>query len=126
MSDKENDEPQRYVTFRGLGFTPMIGGIPLFLALGLVGMAAVAMVSFIAGAPLFAVFLIVTALTIFMFFKVSCENNNKAPEVIKIKLIGFFNVLKHGKIIKVDLGVENHNEKRKKFQRGFKGLFKSK
>lgn len=125
MSNKENDEPQKYVTFRGLGFTPMIGGVPLFLALGLVGVGAAAMGAFIVGAPLLAIFLIVSALSIFMFFKVSCENNNKAPQVIKIKLIGFLNILKHGKIIKVDLGVENYNEKRKKFQRGFKSLFKS-
>lgn len=123
MSDSE--EAEKYLTYKGMGITPMIGGVPLFLALGLVGVLALAMVCFIAGAPWFSVLLIIICIAVFMFFKVICENNNKAPEVFKVKIYGFFQSMKFGKIIKVDSGVENESEKRKKFRRGFKGIFES-
>jgi len=120
----ENEEPQAYLTYKGLGVTPMVAGVPLFVALALVGGVALAMVTFIAGLPLFGIFIIISDITCYLFFKVLCENNNKAPEVLKLKIIGFIAVLKHGKIIKADSGVENQHAKREKFQREFKDLFK--
>lgn len=125
MSESVNgDEPQRYATYRGLGYTPMIGGVPLFLALGLLGFVVFAMIFLIIGVPIVSLILIVLAMAVYFLFKVICENNNKAPLVFKMKVSGLIYKIKHGGIIKTDMGVEN--EKRKKFQRGFKRFFRYK
>ncbi len=122
MSDSGKQKP--YNTYRGLGFTAMMGGIPLFLALGLMSSVIVSMFFLIIGIPVIAVLLIILAIATFLGMRLACENNNKAPQLIKMKLVGFLNMLKLGRIVKVDLGVQNENEKRKRFQRSFKNLFR--
>lgn len=125
-NDAEQAEEERYSAFKGLGITPMIGGVPLMMALGLVGVVLLAMVFLVLKKTIVSITLIVAAIAIYFMFKVACENNNKAPQALKRDMFGFFNILKYGKIIKVDLGVENEQEKREKFQRKFKCLFESK
>lgn len=124
MSEQQ-EEPELYMTYKGMGVTPFIGGIPLFLALGLMGAGIAAMGFLIADQIAIFTIIILAVIAIFLFMRVQCENNNKAPQVLLIKIKGFINVIKYGKIIKVDSGVEDNHEKRKRFQRGFKQLFKS-
>lgn len=120
----ELSKQKQYNTYRGLGFTAMMGGIPLFLALALMGSVIVSMFFAIIGLPAIAVILIIFAIVTFLSMRLACENNNKAPQLIKIKLLGFANMIRLGRIVKVDLGVKNENEKRKRFQRSFKNLFR--
>lgn len=121
----ESNKPTQYNSYRGLGFTAMMGGIPLFFALGLMSCIVFAMFFMIIGIPVIAVLLVIFAIAGFLSMRLACENNNKAPQLIKIKLKGFLSMLKLGRIVKVDTGVINENEKRIRFQRAFKNLFKS-
>ncbi len=119
------DKPKPYMSYRGLGYTPMFAGVPLFVALALLGGVVLAMILLVAGAPLFAVGLLVVLMAIFFFFKVLCENNNKAPMMFVQRIRGLLYRLAHGKIVKVDLGVES-DEQRKKFRQQFKSLIGTK
>lgn len=125
MTDTNQDKPKPYMSYRGLGYTPMFAGIPLFVALGLLGGVVLAMIFFVAGAPILAVLLIFVLMGVYFFFKVLCENNNKAPAMFVLKIRGFLHKLAHGKIAKVDFGVES-DEQRKKFRQQFKSLFAAK
>ena len=125
MTDTNGEKPKPYMSYRGLGYTPMFAGVPLFVALALLGGVVLAMICFVAGAPIIAIGLVVVLMAVFFFFKVLCENNNKAPAMFLLKVRGLLFRLAHGKIAKVDLGVES-DEQRKKFRQQFKSLFGSK
>lgn len=125
MTDTNQEKPKPYMSYRGLGYTPMFAGVPLFVALALLGGVVLCMILFVAGAPLFAVGLFIALIAIFLFFKVLCENNNKAPMMFVQRIRGLLFRLANGKIAKVDLGVES-DEQRKKFRQQFKSLFGSK
>lgn len=123
MTDTNDEKPKPYMSYRGLGFTPMFAGIPLFVALGLLGGVVIAMIFLIMGLPIIAVFLFFILMAVFFGFKVMCENNNKAPQLFKLKVRGLLFRLAHGKITKVDFGVES-DEQRKKFRQQFKSIFR--
>jgi type IV secretory pathway VirB3-like protein len=122
MSDIKEEAPKPYMTYRGLGYTPMFAGIPLFAALGLVGGAVLAVIFAVLGSVILALVLVVVLMEVFFGLKVLCENNNKAPKMFILKLQGMLARITHGKISKVDLGVES-NEQRKRFRQQFKCLF---
>lgn len=124
MTDTNLDKPKPYMSYRGLGYTAMFAGIPLFVALGLLGGVVVAMIVMITGAPVVALLIFIALMAVYFFFKVLCENNNKAPQMFVLKIRGLLFRLAHGKIAKVDLGVES-NEQRKKFRQQFKCLFRT-
>jgi len=122
MSEEEKQEAIPYMSYRGLGYTPMFAGIPLFVALTLLGGVVIAMIFFVAGVPIISLLLLFFLMAVFFFFKVLCENNNKAPAMFLLNIHGLLYRLIHGKIVKVDLGVES-DEQRKKFRQQFKCLF---
>lgn len=125
MSD-ENLEPVKYMTYKGMGHTPMIGGVPMFYALGLLGGVILLMALLVAGLKVFSGILFLIILSSYFVVKVACENNNKAPETIKLTLFGIFAKIKYGKVIKIDTGVKSKNEERAKFYSGFSRLLRNK
>jgi len=124
-TNQEVEGAKPYMSYRGLGYTPMFAGIPLFVALALLGGVVFSMILFVAGSPIFALLLLFFLMVVFFFFKVLCENNNKAPAMFILKIDGLLHRLAHGKITKVDLGVES-DEQREKFRKQFKSLFATK
>lgn len=125
MSEDDNqNKPKPYLTYKGMGFVPLTAGIPLFVALGIMGGLVLVMVLFIAGLHVFGIILFFVLLGAYFFFRLLCEANNKAPALLKLRIKGLLFSLKHGKIIIVDYGVES-NEQRKKFREKFKSVFRT-
>lgn len=125
MSDITEDEKKHginYLTYKGLGYTPMLGGVPLFAALGMLGGLVLALVCLLAGVPMLGLAVVMIDLTAYLFLKVICENNNKAPTLFKLKFKGLIARIGHGHIIKVDIGADSH-ERQKKLRQQFKSLF---